>query len=270
MSSIRTAVRSYIGANRESPVVKALHRAASFVESSWSNEGSDFDSNGEHRVIQLLAPAGFKFALDVGANVGDWLLDAAAAWPGCHIHAFEAAPRTFQTLSDRVAATPCASRATLHNLALSDRDGTQQMFYFPDHPELTCDMPRHSHIALPFEATLATGDSRLAVDQIAVVDFVKIDVEGAEYRVIQGFREALSAGKIHCLQFEYGAFSIQTRFLLADYYALLQQDFWIGKIHTSSVEFSDYDWTMESFQFANYCCVSRTRPDLRSLLSPHA
>ena len=256
----------YIAANRRTAPVRALHRAASFVESAWNNEGASVEANGEERVIELLAPANFKRAIDVGANHGDWLLSAAAHWPQCRIDAFEVAPPTFETLAVNVAGSPLKSRLTLHNMGLGNREGTQQMFYFPEHPELTCDLPRHGHLRVPFEATLNTGDLFLAAAESCPVDFLKIDVEGAEFRVIQGFRESLAAGRIHCLQFEYGAFSIQTRFLLADYYDLLQSAFWIGKIFHSGVEFSDYDWRMENFRFSNYCCVSRARPDLRALL----
>jgi hypothetical protein len=99
------------------------------------------------------------------------------------------------------------------------------------------------------------------------VDFLKIDVEGAEFRVIKGFSERLDVQKIHCMQFEYGAFSTQTRFLLGDYYSLLSPSYWMGKIFPTYVDFRDYDYTMEDFRFSNYCCVSKLRPDLLELLA---
>ena len=142
------------------------------------------------------------------------------------------------------------------------------MYYFPQHPELTCDLPRHdSYSAVPFDAQLATGDEYCDEHSIDSVDFLKIDVEGAEFRVMKGFSERLSAQKIHCMQFEYGAFSTQTRFLLGDYYSLLSGSYWIGKIFPTYVDFQDYQWTMEDFRFSNYCCVSKLRPDLRKILA---
>jgi hypothetical protein len=120
---------------------------------------------------------------------------------------------------------------------------------------------------LPFEARLITGDAWCDAHGIGEIDFLKIDVEGAEFRVIDGFSRRIAAGKIHCIQFEYGPFSIQTRFLLRDYYALLAEHYWIGKVYPNYVDFSDYHWQLETLRFCNYCCVLRTRPDLRDLLS---
>jgi hypothetical protein len=161
-----------------------------------------------------------------------------------------------------------AGRVTLNCLGLSDRAGSEVMFYFPEHPELTCDLQRHDkYESMRFEARLETGDSYRALNHIEAVDFVKIDVEGAEIRVLRGLSQCLSERNIQCLQFEYGAFSTQTKVLLTDYYSLLSSDYWIGKIYPSYVDFRAYDWTMEDFRFSNYCCVSKSRADLRELLS---
>jgi hypothetical protein len=70
---------------------------------------------------------------------------------------------------------------------------------------------------------------------------------------------------VSCIQFEYGAFSIETRVLLADYYKLLADRYWIGKLFPTHVEFADYHWMMETFRFANFVCVDRSRSDLKAL-----
>lgn len=247
--------------------MKTLHRLTSFVESAYSNEGSSFETNGERVLLRKLAPAGFRTALDVGANFGDWALEAIAVWPDCHVHAFEVAPLTFQHLSDRIAGTDKGGRITANCLGLSDEKGTCRMHYYPDHPDLTSGSAWHSNYrSVPFDAQLTTGDEYCNTHAIDTVDFLKIDVEGFESRVLKGFQDRLSAQKIHCVQFEYGAFATQTKFLLTDYYALLSPHYWIGKIFPGYVDFRDYDWTLEDFRFSNYCCVSKARQDLRAVL----
>jgi FkbM family methyltransferase len=265
---IRAWARSAIGAHRRSPVVRSLHGLASFLESAYANEDTPFHSNGERVLLRKLAPARCRTVFDVGANVGNWSAEALAVWPDCSVHAFEVAPQTFDRLSERFQLSANRRRVILNCFGLSDENGSRQMFYYPDHPEITAPSPWHGTAqAISFDAQLSTGDTYCQTHAVDTIDFLKIDVEGAEYRVLKGFAERLAAQKVHCLQFEYGAFATQTKILLGDYYNFLSQGYWIGKIYPTYVEFRDYHWTMEDFRFSNYCCVSRLRPDLHALLA---
>lgn len=267
MKDFRTILREAIVRHHRTPFVKALHRMASFVETALRNEGSDFASNGERLVLERLQAAGFGVAVDVGANVGNWSLIALQLWPNCRVQAFEVAPETHATLEASSRASSHSQRLDVHNIGLSDQAGAQTMYYYPEHHGLTSDTRRHdSYHAVPFEAQLTTLDAFCRERGIRSIDYLKIDVEGAEHRVLQGASELLKAGGISCIQFEYGAFSIDTRFLLKDYYALLSDQFFIGKIHRTEVVFGDYDWRAEDFRFCNYLCISRTRPDLKRLV----
>jgi FkbM family methyltransferase len=267
LGKVKNTLRTAIAAHRRSGVVGAIHSVTSFVESAWQNEGSDFASNGERFVLRSLKPAKFQLAIDAGANLGDWSFEALELWPDCRVHAFEVAPITYEGLKTRTASAAHRGRITLHEVGLSDSAGTQTMWYFPDWPELTCDIPRHeNYTAVPFQAKLATLEGVCRENKIDVVDFLKIDVEGAEHRVLKGFSQQVESGMVSCIQLEYGAFSIQTRFLLKDYYELLSDQYWIGKIFPNYVDFMDYDWRREDFRFCNYLCVSKSRPDLRKLL----
>jgi len=265
--SSKSAVRGVIVRNRRSAIFSSIHRAAAFFESAWHNEGAAFSSNGEQVVLERLRPADLRLVVDAGANVGDWTSAALQLWPNCRVHAFEVAPRTFERLSAAFQASQLRPQVELHDVGLSDQPASQTMYYFPGHDELTCDILRHEdHAAVPFEAHLTTLDAFCAERGIEAIDYLKIDVEGAEHRVLKGARALLESDKINCIQFEYGAFSIQTRFLLNDYFDLLSDRFVIGKIFPDHVAFGDYDWTAEDFRFSNYLCVSKNRADLRQLL----
>jgi FkbM family methyltransferase len=268
IGGLKDRARVAIGRYRRSAPVRGLHSLASFVESAYSNDGFCLESNGEHFLLRKLRAANFRTAFDAGANFGEWSIEALAVWPNCRVHAFEVAPQTFQRLSERVHASGFEDRAALNCLGVSDQTGVQQMYYFPDHPELTCDLPRHDkYESIQFDAQLVTLDEYCESHKIDSVDYLKIDVEGAEYRVLKGFSKYINARKVDCIQFEYGAFSARTRFLLSDYYAVLSEAYWIGKLYPTYVDFREYDWTMEDFRFCNYCCVSKLRPNLRALLS---
>jgi len=263
---VKRAVHTAIATHRRATPVKMLHKVTAFIESAYANVGSDFAENGEKVLLQKLSSCDMRVALDIGANVGDWTSEALAAWPHCTVHAFEIAPMTFEELSRRLAPMPSSRRAVLNAFGCSDADGSQAMYYFPDHPDLTCDLPRHSHRFFKFDAKVVTLDRYCRERSIEHVDFLKMDVEGAEHRVLKGFTEYLAAKRVDCIQFEYGAFATQTRFLLSDYYSLLGEDYWMGKIYPGYVDFRAYDWTMEDFKFSNYLCLSRSRPELKTLL----
>src|SRR5262245_35990801 len=239
----KTRGRRLIARNRTRPAVRALHRVASFIDASYENEEWDMCVNGETGVLRRLAPANLRTIVDVGAHVGDWTIEALRTFPAAHAHAFEVAPPTYARLQRHIQESGLSSRATLNAFGLGDEEAACEMYYFPDHPQLTCDLPRHRFESQPFRASLRRGGHCLRENHVETIDLLKIDVEGAEHRVLAGFADALEAGRIECLQFEYGAFSIQTRVLLADYYARLAPRYWIGKIYPAHVEFADYAWT---------------------------
>jgi FkbM family methyltransferase len=258
--------RRYVAARRDRMAIRLLHRVAAIVESGYENEEWDMCANGETGVLRRLAPACLRTVFDVGAHRGDWSVEALGVWDQAHVHAFEVAPPTFELLKRQIAERRLTSRTTMNGFGLSEHTRPAAMYYFAEHPQLTCDMPRHSHAtATTFTAELMAGDDYVRQRDLGTIDFLKIDVEGAEHLVLKGFAETLKARRIHCIQFEYGAFSIQTRVLLADYYDALDRNYWIGKIFPDSVEFRDYHWTMENFRFANFLCVARSRPDLREM-----
>jgi FkbM family methyltransferase len=268
LGRLKHYTRMAIATHHRSPVVKTLRGFASFVESAYANEGSNFFFSGEQSVLQKLRAARFRVAFDVGANSGDWSLAGLAAWPDCQVHAFEVVPSIYERFSRRACDSQFKSRITVNCLGLADEDGVRQMYYFPDHPEMSGPAARYDNfVTLPFQAQLSTGDGYCDDRRIDTVDYLKIDVEGGEPLVLKGFEKRLAAQMIHCLQFEYGKFAAETKFLLSDYYKRLGHLYWIGKIYPNCVDFRDYHFSMEDFRFSNYCCVSKQRPDLRNILA---
>ncbi len=263
----KTALWKSIASHRRSPWVGTLHKAAAFVESAWHNEGADFEANGERELLHKLRRADFRIAFDVGANMGDWSKEALDLWPECHVHAFEIAPQTFASLEGRTQSWPQKERCHLHRYGMSDVPGTLTMYFYPERHELTCDAPRHHGLKVePFEANVSSLDLFCRESAIERIDYLKIDVEGSEYRVLQGAADLLASNRVCCIQFEYGAFAIDTRIMLKDYYALLGEKYAIGKIFPDHVAFADYDWRMEDFRFSNFLCVLKERSDLCQLV----
>lgn len=122
---------------------------------------------------------------DVGANVGALSLAVATACPGLSVVGFEPDPEAADRFRRNLALNPAMSRRlALVDVALGDRDGTVE--FFPGGPgqcELGSMIPRAGAVARPTPCvrldSFCRGTGRYP-------DIVKIDVEGAELRVLEG------------------------------------------------------------------------------------
>ena len=112
-------------------------------------------------------------------------------------------------------------------------------------------------------ARVTTGDAWLRSTAIEKVDFLKIDVEGAEMDGFNGFREAFLGQKIDLVQFEYGAINLITRVMLADFYRFFEEHgFVVGKLYPEGVGFKDYAIPDEDFSRPIYVACHSSRRDI--------
>jgi len=250
-----------VGRRRNNSLVKSMVGAARSLVKGYEGGAvlRNIADNGEARVLAQLG-ATLGVVLDVGANVGEWTAAALAAGAK-HVHAFEISPATSDGLKKRYANE---SRVTVNDVGLSSAPGTVTIHHYPDHPALTT-MTEYPHDAtsVAVEVPVRTGDSYLADHGIERVDFLKIDVEGAEGSVLEGFKGSLRSGAISAVQFEYGRVSILTKFLLRDFFDVLEgHGFTVGKIGPRDVVFGPYDMSMEQFNDSNWLAVHKSRPEL--------
>ena len=133
--------------------------------------------------------------LDVGANTG-YMTILLADMVGAHgqVHAFEPMPATGELLRRNILANGL-TQVHLHDFALSDRRGEATLHVDPGNDggntigNVTGEgWKGHSTITVTTEIL----DDFLERAGIANVDFIKIDVEGAESLVFAGARKLLS------------------------------------------------------------------------------
>jgi hypothetical protein len=101
---------------------------------------------------------------------------------------------------------------------------------------------------------VATGDAVLGRHGLQTIDFLMIDVEGAEFKVLRGFLESFTRRQIGLCQVEYGATYIDAGILLRDVFAFAAQvGYGAAKLHPRRLRLLEqYDPTIESFKYANY------------------
>ena len=162
--------------------------------------------NGYHRdaVVklsrELIRPG--DTVIDIGANIGLWSMGAARAVGSTgSIHAIEPIAENYARLLSNLELNGFSNvRAT--QLACSNESGSVTM-YRPSydnsgHPTLG----RRDGVDTPVSVTAVTLDDYCDRNALARVDFIKIDVEGAERLVFSGAARTLSSTEAPAILFE--------------------------------------------------------------------
>jgi FkbM family methyltransferase len=257
----------YLAKHRRDPESAKQAMALRAAYNLYENCNYDPYTNGENDVLIKLTRYHFRTILDVGANVGNWAKMASSAHPDSTIHCFEIAPEISEKL---IEALKDKGNFVVNRFGLSNRVGSEDIKYYPDSSEHTSnimDFPLEADYKI-VKGEVATGDEYLKRSGLDEVDFLKIDVEGMEYLVLEGFWECFISKKIKVVQFEYGQRNILTKHLLIDFYRFfLKHGYLIGKIYPGYVDFRDYSITDEDFIGPNYLAVRKDLKDYVKVLS---
>lgn len=230
----------------------------------------DFGKNGEQWLLKKLEPLDFKTVFDVGANVGGWSRQAAGHFRDARIHAFEISASTLAKL--RKNAPPVV---TVNGFGLSDADQEiEYKDYGRNQPVNTILTNSQFHDDAGLKAkTLTTsvrrGDGYCDENGVDAIDFLKIDVEGAEIMVMRGFLDRLSRKAVRLVQFEYGYTSADASFLMRDYYAFFEElGYQVGVLRDGGVRFGPWNYYLNDFcSGPNYIAVRKDDRDLIKLIS---
>jgi FkbM family methyltransferase len=196
--------------------------------------------------------------LDIGANVGDWSMEAlrlGAKQRGCEIVAFEPANSTHAALHRRL-----GDRISIRQVALSDHDSEADFLEIGDCAGTNSLAP--AGVAPTYRVQVRKLDSLLAERANVAVRFAKIDCEGFDLFVLRGARGALANGAIECLQFEYNWRWLQNGMSLRDAFLLVHDcPYRIGKLIGDRVEFySEWHPELDRFFETNFVLVRRGSP----------
>ena len=164
--------------------------------------------NGEFWLLDQVGET-VTTGVDVGANVGVWAARALDVCPNlARLVCYEPSAHASQRLNGRLGAD---DRVTVVSAAVSDEGGDIQFFEEPDAGETSSAIPSHSRPdALRRTVDQVRLDDEVARLHLDRVDFLKIDAEGFDLRVLKGGEETLRAGRIGIAQFEYNASWVET------------------------------------------------------------
>ena len=138
--------------------------------------------------------------IDIGAHKGE-ILDLFLKYaPNAKHFAFEPIPFLYENLKKKYSKT-----CNIYPIALSDNEGVTKFQFVKNAPAYSGILQRKYDIKNPeieeIEVQLDTLDSIL--DEKLKIDFIKIDVEGAEFSVLKGAKRTICTHKPYVL-FECG------------------------------------------------------------------
>jgi FkbM family methyltransferase len=213
--------------------------------------------NGEDLLVQAVGDSVSSF-IDVGANQGDWtelMLSAtggrAAGWllePG------EAAlARLRIRFQDRL-----GHGLTVLSVAAADREGSARFFEEPDAGE-TSSLVAGASVqgAAARSVSTVTLDSVLEGIPGRAVDFLKVDAEGFDGRVLLGCMNAFTEHRVGIVQFEYNGPWRQAGTTLAGICSELSSRGYVVRVlRPEGLRRFDLDAAGEFFGYANFVAFS--------------
>jgi FkbM family methyltransferase len=236
-----------------------------FNERYWN-----FRDNGELHLLRTLADhygAASTTVFDVGANVGDYASSVVATMPRARVHCFEIVPATRDRLRRRLSALPqCVVAGCGLSNAVKCLDIGSRHEFDTDARLISPLLERFSMVA---SCDVTTGDEYLQAHDIFGIHLLKIDTEGHDMSVMEGFAGAIRAGRVAVIQFEYGTTWIPYRKFLHDAYSLLSPaGYCLGRLYPHGVDFKPYNRVRDDhFRMGNYVAVHHTHHQLVARLS---
>ena len=89
----------FVARHRRSPWIRTITGLCRRYLGWYDNASYDLHPNDEAFVVQKLARFEPKVILDVGANVGEWSIEATSFCPTATFYSFEISPPTFEILA---------------------------------------------------------------------------------------------------------------------------------------------------------------------------
>ena len=227
-----------------------------------SNDG---DKNGENNFLQNILPEYIKSAspicMDVGGNTGYYSTEVIKHFPNAIIHIFEPNVNTFGVLKTNLSEN---KQVHLNNLALGDHEKTLEIYTYADQ-NTSGHTSAYSGIftskqmkenILKLKATQITLDNYCNENNISKIDFLKIDVEEHEYKVLLGAAKLIKSNSIKVIQFEFNEMNVVSRVFLKDFYEVLPNFSFYRLLPNKLLPLGKYDPINEVFKIQNIVAIS--------------
>lgn len=228
------------------------------------SEGPDVADTGEGWLQSVLAPHCSTF-VDVGANVGDWLagiaqIKSGRSWSAL---AFEPSRSAAELLRKRF---DDDTHVGIIEAAVGDEPGTLTFFEEEGAGKGSSLVPAFNRkVGTQRAVRIATLDVELGQRNWRDIDFLKIDAEGYDMRVIRGASALFDAQHVGVVQFEYNRpWQLAGETLRGAYRFLEERGYEVYLLKREGLFRLNYALYEEYYEYSNFVGIA---PRWRDLLA---
>lgn len=219
-----------------------------YIDFCYGDNNFDRITNGEHRLLREIIPHS-QVIFDIGANTGSYSQDILDI-KKVSIHAFEPDLRAFERLKEK--------NVRANNCALGKETGMMTLNFHKNKTVLNSLLNIHSDADLSSktEVRIDTVDNYMVKNKMNRIDFMKIDVEGYEFFVLQGTKETLHRKAVDFIQFEFSGATASAKIFLKDFIDFFSDlGYTLYRIKPLSIEKVVYFPDQERFTLTNYLAI---------------
>ncbi len=251
LAKSRTAAKLAVKIRNQADCVIAYHLG----------ESTNSEQNGEFALVEHLS-SNVKTYIDVGANIGAWS-ECMVKHASCNGFLFEPSGQCVKVLKERFR----ERNVVIRDVAVSDQIGTAQFAEERNCGEKSSlSETRADSGSIQYREVLVTTlDTEFAAPELRI-DFLKIDTEGYDLKVMKGATNLLSRTRF--LQFEYNSYWIAVGSSLSEASRFLSKlGFSIFLVRSTGLHPLRYEFWNDYFRYSNYfACRSADLEVVRPLL----
>jgi FkbM family methyltransferase len=256
---LKKVIKIFLGRKGLQPFFEWLHKAA--LKGMNIGLGSDFSTSGEEWVLGYIKSKMEKkseiIIFDVGANIGEYTKQIKNIFDNLtfKIYSFEPSKTTYDKLKQNIGEQ---QNIYIYNLGFNDKDTTTTLYSNKSSSGIASIYQRNlQHLDTKLDQMdtieLTTVDNFSAKYLISHINFLKIDVEGNELKVLQGAKDMINAGNIDFIQFEFGGTAIDAHIYFQDFFYLLKDKYNIYRILRNGLRpIYQYSELQENFITTNF------------------
>jgi FkbM family methyltransferase len=228
---------------------------------------NDIHSNGEEMLLSQMASSGCAVIdgqrpvviVDCGANVGNWTAAAIDKFRMAGVPAsflmFEPSPKSCEFINQRFGSS---EQVSLHKIALSNQSGSFDFFMASPMGGTNSLIPLIENHNETISVRTEKGSDYFADLGITEISLLKIDTEGNDFSVLEGFEEMLASHQIKVVQFEYNHRWLPTGKSMRSVFELARKHGYdVGRTDPKCIEvYADWNAEIDRFFEWNYLLLA--------------